>query len=328
MIIRHPSRRDVLALGAGAALLATPFGQALAQAKLRITVATGGTGGVFYPYGGGIAKVLSEKGPNIQATAQVTGGSVDNAKLLHAGEAELGFSTSDSAFDALNGLAAFAKDGKQDIRTVAVLYDSFKHVVADASKGITSIADLKGKRVGVGSTGSSTEIIADRIFRAAGLDPMKDIGRDNLSVAESVNALKDGKIAAFCWIGGVPTAAVRDLATSGQPAIRFVDTSKELAVMQKEFPGIYTSFRLPKGSYAGQTEDVVGLGVPNVLITGAAVKDEVITAVMETLFGNLAAVQAIHPEARKLTLQAASQKTAVPFHPAAAAFYRKNGIAV
>jgi hypothetical protein len=320
------TRRGAMMVAAAAgAGLAMP---ALAQSKTRITIATGGTGGVFYPYGGGLAKILSEKGPNLQATAQVTGGSVDNAKLVHGGDAELAFSTIDSAFDALRGQPPFQRDGKLDVRVVAVLYDSFFHLVADATKGVNTVADFKGRRFGVGSTGSSTETITDRVIEAAGLNPRTDIGRDNLSVAESVNALKDGKIAGFGWIGGIPTAAIRDLATSGQPPVRFIDTSKEVTAMQAKFPGLYTASLLPKGAYAGQAEDVKGLGVPNVLITGAGVRDATITAILETLFANLGDVHAIHPEARKFTLATVSQKTAVPFHPAAERFYKARGVAL
>jgi hypothetical protein len=322
----HLTRRKALALGtAAAAGLAMP---ALAQSKTRITIGTGGTGGVFYPYGGGMAKILSEKGPNIQATAQVTGGSVDNCKLLHSGDAELGFATVDIVYDAINGTGAFAKDGKLDVKIVAVLYDSFFHFVADGAKGVTRVADLKGRRVGVGSTGSGTEVITDRIIEAAGLDPKKDIGRDNLSVAESVNGLKDGKIVAFGWIGGIPTAAIRDLATSGQPPIRFIDTSAELAVLNGKFPGLYSASTLPKGSYAGLNEDVKGMGVPNVLVTGGKARDAMVAAVLETFFGNLPDLHAIHPEARKFNLQNASAKTAIPFHPAAERFFKARGIAL
>jgi uncharacterized protein len=319
------NRRTALALGAGAAassLIAMP---AIAQSKIRMTIVTGGTGGVFYPYGGGLAKVLSDKMPNVQATAQVTGGSVDNVKLLGAGDAEIGFSTIDSAFDGLNGQGAY-KDGKQDIRVLAVLYDSFMHLVANAGAGVKTVADLKGKRVSVGSAGSSTESIADRILAGAGLDPMKDVGRDNLGVAESANALKDGKVVAFFWIGGVPTAAVRDLATSGQPAITLLDTSKELAAMQAKYPGLYMPFNLPKTAYAGMTADVAGLGVPNVLIASATASDELVTTVLSGIFDNLADVQAVHPEAKKLTLKGAATKVAVPFHPAAEAFYKSKGV--
>ena len=180
---RRLSRRTVLAVSAG--LVASAVANTrLARAKTRITIVTGGTGGVFYPYGGGIAKILSEKVPDMQATAQVTGGSVDNVKLLAQGEAELGFATLDSAWEGLNGLSAYAKDGKQDIRTVALLYDSFFHVCAAADAQIGKVADFKGKRVSVGSAGSSTELIADRVLKAAGLDPKADVGRDNLGVGE------------------------------------------------------------------------------------------------------------------------------------------------
>lgn len=318
------NRRSALALGAGAAFaLSAP---AIAQGRReRITVVTGGTGGVFYPYGGGLAKVFSEKLQNVQATAQVTGGSVDNCKLLDQGEAELGFSTMDSVYDAVNGEGAYKADGKLDVKIAALLYDSFFHVVASQGSGITNIAGMRGKRVSVGSAGSSTESIADRVVEAAGLNPARDITRDNLGVAESAGALKDGKIGAFFWIGGIPTAAVRDLATGGQPAIRFIPTKTELDVLEKKWPGLYRPFNLAAGSYAGQTDAVQGLGVANVLVVGGKTPAATVTKMLEAIFDNLADVQAIHPEARKLTLKDAAQRGAVPFHPAAEAFYKARG---
>ncbi len=321
------SRRAVVAgsLGLGAsALIASP---ALAQAKQRITIVTGGTGGVFYPYGGGLAKILTEKVPNMQATAQVTGGSVDNCKLVAAGDADIGFSTLDSAFDAMTGTGAYAKDGKLDVRIFAVLYDSFLHVVG-AQGQATTVASLKGKRVSVGSAGSSTESIADRVLEAAGLNPKTDITRDNLGVAESAGALKDGKVAAFFWIGGVPTAAVRDLATSGQPALQFIPTGDELVKMERQFPGLYRTFNLPAAAYAGQAAAVAGLGVANVLVVSAKAKNDQITMALNGIFNNLDEVQKIHPEARRLTLQGAAAKSAVPFHPASEAFFKSKGVAL
>jgi TRAP transporter TAXI family solute receptor len=318
------NRRAAIALGAGAALIAGA--PAIAQGRRRITVVTGGTGGVFYPYGGGLAKIFSEKMPNTQATSQVTGGSVDNIKLLHAGDAELGFSTMDSAYDAYIGEGAYKSDGKQDARILCSLYDSFFHIVASQASGATTVAAMKGKRVSVGSAGSATEGIADRVIEAAGLNPARDITRDNLGVAESAGALKDGKIAAFFWIGGIPTAAVRDLATSGQPPIRFVPTTTELAVLDKKWPGLYNSFTLAAGSYAGQTEAVSGLGVGNVLMVSTKASAELVTLMLDTMFNNLADVQAIHPEARRLSLKSAAIKTAVPFHPAAEAYFKAKGV--
>jgi hypothetical protein len=320
------SRRGVvaggLALGA-ASVIGSP---ALAQAKQRLTIVTGGTGGVFYPYGGGIAKILSEKVPTLQVTSQVTGGSVDNCKLVASGDADIGFSTLDSAYDAMNGVGAYAKDGKLDVRVLAVLYDSFLHVVG-AQGAATTVASLKGKRVSVGSAGSSTESIADRVLEAAGLNPKSDITRDNLSVAESVGALKDGKVAAFFWIGGIPTAAVRDLATSGQPPLTFIPTGEELAKLERQWPGLYRPFNLPANAYAGQTAAVSGLGVANVLVVNSKARNEQITAILNGIFNNLEEVQKIHPEARRLTVQGAGARTAVPFHPAAEAFYKSKGAA-
>jgi hypothetical protein len=320
-------RRSFLALGAGAAAagaLATP---ALAQARQRLTIGTGGTGGVFFPYGGGLARILSEKMPNTQATGQVTGGSVDNVKLISQGDADIGFSTLDSAYDGMMGIGAYAKEGKQDVAILAVLYDSFLHVVADSRIGeLTSVSAMKGRRVSVGSAGSSTESIADRVLEAAGLNPKTDVTRDNLGVAESAGALKDGKVAAFFWIGGVPTAAVRDLATSGSPQLRFIPTGRELAEMEKKFPGQYRPFNLQPNAYAGQAEGVAGLGVANVLVVSSKAPAQQITQVLTTIFDNLEQVHAVHPEARRLSLQTAAAKTAVPFHPAAEAFYKSRGV--
>lgn len=318
------TRRSALALGAGAALVAGA--PALAQSRRRITVVTGGTGGVFYPYGGGLAKLFAEKMANTQATAQVTGGSIDNIKLIHAGDAELGLSTMDSAFDAFMGTEAYAKDGKQDVRVLALLYDSFFHVVASQGSGVTTVAGMKGKRIGVGSVGSATESITDRVLEAGGLNFKTDITRDNLGVAESAGALKDGKIAAFFWIGGIPTAAVRELATGGQPPIRFVPTTRELAVLDAKWPNLYRPITLPANAYANQTEAVSGLGVANVLVVSSKAPAALVTAMLETIFDNLATVQAIHPEAKNLTLRGAAGKAAIPYHPAAEAYFRAKGV--
>ncbi len=319
------SRRATLAGGLGLAATAMIGAPAFAQAKQRITIVTGGTGGVFYPYGGGLAKILTEKVPNMQATSQVTGGSVDNCKLVAAGDADIGFSTLDSAYDAMTGTGAYAKDGKLDVRVLAVLYDSFLHVVA-AQGAATTIAGLKGKRVSVGSAGSSTESIADRVIETAGLNPKTDITRDNLGVGESAGALKDGKIAAFFWIGGIPTAAVRDLATSGQPALQFIPAGEEVIKLERQWPGLYRASTLPANAYTGQAAAVAGLGVANVLVVSAKAKAEQISMVLDGFFSNLEEVQKIHPEARRLTLAGAAAKSAVPFHPAAEAYFKSKGV--
>src|SRR5262245_2529017 len=167
--------------------------------KRRLSIATGGTGGVFYPYGGGIAKVITEHLPNTEATAEVTAASVDNLKFLKQGTSDLAFTMADMAQDAVKGSDVFTEFGAVPVRTLAVLYSSYSHLVARADAGISGIADLRGRVVSTGAAGSGTTVIARRILQAAGLDPAKDIREQSLGVAQSVDALKDGKIDAFFW---------------------------------------------------------------------------------------------------------------------------------
>src|SRR5687768_3921590 len=199
----------------------------------NISIATGGTGGVYYPLGGGLGAVLSKAIPGMTATAEVTGGSVANMQLIGTGKPYIAFTQSDAAIDALKGQDKFA--GKPiPVRTLAVLYPNRMHVVSIEGTGVTRIGDLKGKRVSTGSGGSATEVFAFRVIEAAGLDKDKDMKRERLGVAESVNALKDRKIDAFFWVGGLPTAAVSDLANSPGAKIRMIDIAHLVPAMTKK----------------------------------------------------------------------------------------------
>jgi len=149
-----------------------------------LSIGTGGTGGVYYPYGGALARLISEKIPNTQVTAEVTGASADNLKLLQLGKVDLAFTLADTLSEAVKGAGAFKETGAVgSARTIAVLYTNYTHVVARAGLGIRTVADLKGRTISVGSPGSGTELIADRVLAAAGLDPRKDITRHALGVA-------------------------------------------------------------------------------------------------------------------------------------------------
>lgn len=291
--------------------------------KIRLIIGTGGTGGVFFPYGGGLARILTEKMPNTEATAQETGGSVDNMKLLQNGEAQIGFTTADSAYDGINGLGAYQATGPVPAATIAVLYQSFVHVVARADSGITSIADLKGRPVSIGSAGSSTEVLAIRLLDAAGLKP-EDVVRENLGVADSVAAMKDKKIDAFFWIGGLPTAAVTDLVTT--ESVVFVDTSALLKPMVDKHGPIYAAMVLPGGTYKGTDKDVPGIGVTNLLVVRQDMPADQVKGILTTIFDNLEEVHKIHPAARTLSLEAAVTGSSIPFHPTAVEFYKERGV--
>jgi TRAP transporter TAXI family solute receptor len=319
------NRRGLLAAGLGVAALVASRRPAVAEDPMRAVIVSGGVGGVFYPYGQILASLFSATVPTLAATGQLTRGSVDNARLIQRGEADIGFSTLDSAYDAINGLGAFAGDGKLDLGVLAVLYDSYLHIVAAGDKGISGLGDLKGRKISVGSRGSSTETIADRVLKAAGLDPQTDVERYNFGVAESAEALKAGRIDAFFWIGGVPTAAVSDLAAAGQPKITFLP-AENVAAIEAAHPGLYRPAVLPKSAYAGMTEDVPGLGVANVLIVSAKAEDRFVQTVLDGIFANVDLIRGSHPEAKKLSLESAAMRTAVPFHPAAEAYYAAKGV--
>jgi TRAP transporter TAXI family solute receptor len=315
-------RRKTLAVAAGFALLA---GAALAQQK-TIAIGTGGTGGVYYPLGGGLANVLSKTVPGIQATAEVTGGSVDNLKLIGSGQSELGFVMADAALDALNGEDKF-KSGKVPVRTLMVLYPNRMHVVTVDGTGIEKMSDLKGKRVSTGSPGSATEVMAFRVIEAAGLDKDKDMRRERLGVAESVNAIKDRKIDAFFWVGGLPTAAVTDLGATPGVKIKLIDHADVVDKMNAKYGSLYSASTIPAKTYPGQDKDNPIAVVWNILVTSDKMPDDLAYTIVKTIFDKKANLVAVHREAEAIDYKSqAKNNSPVPWHPGALKYFADNGV--
>jgi len=294
--------------------------------KARLVIGTGGTSGVYFPYGGGLARILSAKLPRTEVTAEVTGGSVDNMKLIYVDEADIGMSTADSAYDAIRGDAVYRDTGPIPACTIATLYQSFLHLVALDGAGINEVTDLRGKRVSIGSAGSSTEGAAVRVLEAAGIDPRAGISRDNLSVAESVNAMKDRKIDAFFWVGGLPTAGVTDLIATPGIKVKFLSTEQYIEPMRQKYGPVYSPFALPKATYSSLEQDVPGTGIGNILFNNAEMSEELVYDVLKAIFDNLDEVKRIHPEARWLSAESAATGSSIPFHPGAMRFYRDRGV--
>ena len=302
------------------------FGLAAAVQAQNISVATGGTGGVYYPMGGGLAAVLSKYVPGMQATAEVTGGSVDNLKLVASGKPYVGFSMSDAAQDAYNGEDKF-KGNKVPVRTLAVLYPNRMHLVTVEGKGIAKFADLKGKRVSTGSPGSATEVMAFRLIEAGGFDKDKDLKRERLGAAESVNALKDGKIDAFFWVGGLPTAAVSDLANTPGTRIKMVDHADLVAGMNKKYGNLYVQDSIPKETYKGMDQDNRQATVQNILVAHESMDEKTAYNIVKAMFDHKADIVAVHKEAENFKLE--NQKkdaTPVPWHPGAVKYFAEKGI--
>jgi TRAP transporter TAXI family solute receptor len=296
-----------------------------AQAQ-NISIATGGTGGVYYPLGGGMAAVLSKYVQGMQATAEVTGGSVANLQLIGTGKPYIALTQADAAIDAVKGQDKFS--GKPiPVRTLAVLYPNRMHVVSIEGAGVTKIGDLKGKRVSTGSGGSATEVFAFRVIEAAGLDKDRDMKRERLGVAESVNALKDRKIDAFFWVGGLPTAAVTDLANSPGVTIRMVDIAHLVPAMTKKYGNIYIRDVIQKSVYKGMEADNQAATVTNLLVVHQNMDDKTAYAITKAVFDHRDELIRVHKEAENIKLE--NQKTeasSIPWHPGAIKFFAEKGI--
>ena len=300
---------------------------ALAQQMNRISITTGGTGGVYYPMGGGMANILSKYVPGLQATAEVTGGSIDNLKLINAGKSEVAFSMADAGWEAYEGLDKF-KDGKVPVRTLMVLYPNKMHVVTIDGTGISKLADLKGKRVSTGSPGSGTEIMALRVLEAVGIDGKKDLKPERLGVAESVNAIKDRKIDAFFWVGGLPTAAVTDLAATPGIKIRLIDHDEAVDAMNKKYGPLYVKGVIPAGTYPGQDKPNTEVDVWNILVTNDKMSDAMAYSIVKTLFDKKPELVAVHKEAQNIELKSQTVGSPIPFHPGAKKYLAEQGVNV
>lgn len=287
-----------------------------------LTIATGGTGGVYYVYGGGLANLLGKWIPGVEASAEATAASVDNLKLIAAGRAELAFTLADTAVDAFKGQGRF--QAPVDLRVIARLYDNYTHLVTLESSRIRSVADLRGRRVSIGAPGSGTEIIALRMLEAAGLAP-SDLVLDRLGVSESAGALKDRRIDAFVWSGGLPTSAVQDLARSPAVRIRLVDTAELIPALVDRFGPLYFPLVIPATFY-GTPGDARVIGVANLLVTRADFDEELAYQITRGMFEHKADLAAVHPEAAKLGLETAVSGTPIPLHPGAARYYREQRV--
>jgi TRAP transporter TAXI family solute receptor len=304
----------------------TLFALASTAAAQNLSIATGGTGGVYYPLGGGMAAVLSKYVDGMQATAEVTGGSVANLQLIGTGKPYIGLTMADATLDAYKGEDKF-KGHPVPVRTLMVLYPNRMHVVTIEGSGINSIKDLKGKRVSTGSGGSATEVMAFRVIEAAGLDKDRDMKRERLGVAESVNAIKDRKIDAFFWVGGLPTAAVTDLATTPGIRIKMIDHAELVPAMNKKYGDLYVQDVIAKSVYHGMDKDNHQATVMNLLVAHQTMDDKTAYNIVKAVFDHKDDLVRVHKEAENFKLD--NQKKAaspIPWHPGAVRYFAEKGV--
>lgn len=323
-----PTRRRVLlgAASAAAGALAAPRVLRAQASPQQLAIATGTTGGVYYPLGGAMANMLSRGIPGMSATVEVTGGSVANLQLLGAGRVGMAITQVDAAVDAVRGVERF-RGRPVPARAVAVLYTNRMQVVTTEASGVKTMEDLKGKRVSTGAPGSATEGMALRLIEAVGLDRDKDFrARERLSPAESTNAIKDGKLDAYFFVSGVPTSAVTDLAASPGTQIVLVDHARYVPKITETYGPVYFPEVIPAGTYPGQRTDNQQMSVGNIIAVREDMPAELVTRMITIIWEGRGDLAQVHAEGRSFTLD--KQKTSaagVPWHPAAEAFWKGQG---
>jgi uncharacterized protein len=260
------------------------------------------------------------------SSARVTGGSVDNLKLIGADPSYIGLTSADVALDAVNGTGRFSA-GKIPVRALMLLYANQMQVVTLEDRGIGAIPDLRSRRVSTGPPGSGIEVMALRLLEAAGLDPNADVRRERLNVAESLRALTDGKIDAFFFVGGTPAAAILSLAASHGAKLKLIDHADYLGALTARYGPIYGAGVIKAGAYPGYTQDNKVISVWNMLVAHAQLGQDTAFAIVKAVFEHRSDLVAIVRDAENLRLEnQVAGNTGVPFHPGAAKYYSGQGL--
>lgn len=295
----------------------------LAKAKF-ISIATGGTGGVYYPYGGGLAEIWTRHVTGVQAVAEVTGASVENTRLVNRGESLIGEIMNDVAYQAYYAEGRF-KGKPQKILAMFQMYPHHYHIVALKGSGIKSIYDIKGKRVSVGAPGSGTEFKTNLVFKVLGIS-YDDFKVHRLSFTEQASALKDGTIDVGIWDVAAPTSSIMDLATT-RDIVLISFSDKDIEKIVKAYP-FYAPFVMPPGIYKGQDYPVKNPSVWNTVICNANMSEDLVYRLVKALFQHKDYLEKIHPFAKYTTPENAIIASPIPLHPGAIKYYRELGLKI
>ena len=169
--------------------------------------------------------------------------------------------------------------------------------------------------------------MAFRVIEAEGLDKDRDMKRERLGVAESVNAIKDRKIDAFFWVGGLPTAAVTDLANTPGIKIKMIDHADAVKKMNKKYGNLYVEDTIPKATYRGMDSDNKQATVWNILVSNENLSDQTAYNIVKTIFDKRDDLIAVHKEAQNFKLENQKQSASpIPFHPGAAKYFAERGV--
>ncbi|KGM43078.1 hypothetical protein JY97_09630 [Alkalispirochaeta odontotermitis] len=289
-----------------------------------VSIGTGGTGGIYYPYGGGVAEIWTKYVKDVRAVAEVTGASVENVKLAHKGETVIGEVMGDVAVAGFKGLSKF-KGKKHDILSMAIMYPNLLQVVTLKKSGITNIEQIKGRKISSGSPGSGTNFMAETVFKALGI-PLDSYKDSRLSFTESANALRDGTIEVGVWSVGPGTSSILDLATTHDiHIINFTAAQQEkIMAANKE----YSAVDLAGGVYRGVDNPVPTIGVWNVMICQESLGEDMVYNLVKALYEHQDYLLKIHPSAAYTTPENAVKYSPIPLHKGTIKYLKEKGISV
>lgn len=306
-----------------ASLAALFLGATLAQTQLSIS--TGGTGGVYYPVGGGYAELINKYIDGYTAVAEVTGASVENVSLISRGESDIALALADTVYQAYTGTGQLEGRELPNLRALGVAYANTVHIVTLADSGIESLNDLVGKRVSVGAPGSGTEVSAQTLLESNGIT-YDDIEEQRLNFNETAAALRDGQIDAGFWSVGAPTSSIIDLATTRD--IHIISLSEEEIGNALEAEPTFASTTISPGTYTGVDVEVTTVGTPNVLVVAAEMDEQLAYDFLDTLYTHIDEIIAIHPSGNETSAQNSINATPIPLHPGAVRYYEDQGLEV
>ncbi|MEO4000968.1 TAXI family TRAP transporter solute-binding subunit [Mesorhizobium sp. CAU 1732] len=296
-------------------------GPALAQQQL--SVATGGTGGVYYPIGGGLAELINQHIEGYAAVAEVTGASVENVALIHRGDSDIAIGLGDSVYQGYTGTGQFEGRQADSMRVLASVYPNAVQIVVPADSNIQSLEDLRGKRVSVGAPGSGTELNSRALLEAVGMTYDDLASAQRLNFNETADALRDNDIDAGIWSVGPPTSSIMNLAATRN--IRLIPVTEEQVAAAREIEPIFAPYTLPAGIYDGVAEDTGTVGIPNVWFVSDEMDEELAYAITEMIYERHADLVAIHPAANDTTVEFTMASSPVPLHPGAIRYYEEIG---
>lgn len=290
----------------------------------KIAISTGSTSGTYYPLGSAISGVLSNSNIGISATAEATGGSVENAKLIFTKESDIAFIESGIADFAYNGTEMFKGQKIENIRGLIALYPNTMQTVVKAGSGINSYADLKGKRVAVGVQGGSTPLNMGIVLEQYGLT-LNDIKPEYLGFGEGIQQLKDNKLDAVLVDAGAPSSAIIDIATQHAVKILPIEPEKVKAIVKK-YPFFSDVVIIPAGTYKGIDQDITTTGSKVILATRSELSDDLVYNILKTIVEKKDEITKVHEKGNSIVLDKALDSISIPLHPGAEKYYKEKGV--